>query len=395
MREFRSLYVHIPFCERKCPYCDFNSHAGQDEMIPAYLDALEREIRETPWDGGSLSTLFVGGGTPTTVPADGLVRVLRAADERFGLQSGCEITIEANPGSSDAEKFAALRKAGVNRLSIGVQSWENRLLAFLGRVHDADEAERAYRAARAAGFDNVNLDLIHSLPGQTVEGWADALRRTAALSPEHVSAYCLTIESDTAFGASYRRGALTPLPDETQRAMLRTTEEVLASAGCAQYETSNFARPSRVCRHNLTYWRREPYLGVGAGAHSFLTDTDGVELRSWNMRPPAAYIAAIEAKGSASAGGERIGLTEALDETILLSLRTTEGIDLERMALRFGEAARDEIERAAEGAEMASLVGFSEDRLRLALSTEGRLLADAVILELSRRMPDLSAMVAA
>ena len=382
---FQSLYLHIPFCEKKCPYCDFNSHAGQDERIAPYLAALEREIASAPPAAGPLETVFVGGGTPTYVPAEGLARVLAAARDRFGFGPGCEVTVEANPGSADAEKFEILRAAGVNRVSIGVQSWDESMLRFLGRVHSAEEAERAFRSARKAGFENINLDLIHSLPGQTISGWRDGLRRTADLGSEHVSAYCLTYEPETAFGAALRRGEMAPLPDEAQRTFLGATEEELSSAGYEQYEISNFARPGRSCRHNQMYWSRRGYLGVGAGAHSFFPFSPGGR-RAWNVRPPQAYVDAIASRGSAEAGCEELDSLQAMEETVMLSLRTGEGLDLEPFAQRFGAVVSAAARDFAEDPRWKPLVSLRDGR-SLVTNAEGRMLADALIVELVRHLP--------
>ena len=293
-----SLYVHIPFCIAKCGYCDFNSyaldtllergHAGED-WARSYADALIEETRSRvvafSLQDRKLSTIFFGGGTPSLFPADETRRVLDFVAASFDLSPDCEITLEANPGAAEAERFGALREAGVNRISIGVQTFDDAALGRLDRVHTGEDAQSAFRSARAAGFANVSLDLMFGIPYQTIPMAERDIERAIALGPEHLSAYELTIEPGTAFHARQARGELDGLPDEeTALRMWEIRDTALSKAGYERYEISNFAKPGFACRHNLNYWRRGDYLGIGAGAHSLIEGE-----RSWNHARPDVY----------------------------------------------------------------------------------------------------------
>jgi len=293
-----SLYVHIPFCVAKCGYCDFNSYALEGlletgragaDWAPRYADALLREMearcRALGLGGRGVETLFFGGGTPSLFPPEETARVLDALKRRFDLSPEAEVTLEANPGAADAARFAALREAGVSRLSIGVQTFDDLALRRLDRAHTGEEARAAFRAAREAGFGNVSLDLMFGIPFQTLADAASDLEAALALGPEHISAYELTIEPGTAFHALHARGRLAGLPDEEAAlAMWELRDRLLSRAGYERYEISNFARPGFRCRHNLNYWRRGEYLGLGAGAHSFIGGR-----RLWNHARPDVY----------------------------------------------------------------------------------------------------------
>lgn len=292
-----ALYVHLPWCVQKCPYCDFNSHALRDAGLPetAYGQALLADMR---WEAAQLTTdrqlvsVFFGGGTPSLFSAETIASVLREADRLWGLTPDCEITLEANPGTVDAAHFSGYRAAGVNRLSLGVQSFDDTRLARLGRIHDGDAARRAVAIARDAGFDNINLDLMFALPEQSLAQAANDLRAAIALAPEHLSYYHLTLEPNTAFAA-----APPPLPDEDTAAdMLDAGSALLEAAGYAGYETSAWARDGRQCRHNRVYWSFGDYVGIGAGAHGKVSAraTDGglaIERRV-RRRHPRQYMPA-------------------------------------------------------------------------------------------------------
>ncbi|HTG81218.1 MAG TPA: radical SAM family heme chaperone HemW, partial [Geobacteraceae bacterium] len=268
-----SLYIHFPFCLKKCLYCDFNSLAGSRIKAGDYIAAAVREMAlraEKVAAPVSAPTLYIGGGTPSLMEPSLVGRLIDTAARLYGLAAGAEITLEANPGTLTAEKLAGYRAAGVNRLSLGVQSFDDAMLGVLGRVHTAREALDSYATARATGFVNIGIDLIHSLPGQTPEMWRGELTRAIDLGPEHVSAYGLTVEEGTPFQRLESDGRLS-LPDEDAAVtMFRETGAVLGRAGYERYEISNFARPGFRSRHNQVYWRRGNYLGFGAGAHSFL-----------------------------------------------------------------------------------------------------------------------------
>jgi oxygen-independent coproporphyrinogen-3 oxidase len=316
-----ALYVHIPWCVRKCPYCDFNSHAVRGSVDQdAYVDALLRDLvheagrRSLP----ELQSVFIGGGTPSLFGGTAIGRLLEGADRRVGIASEAEITLEANPGTAEAARFADYRAAGVNRLSIGVQSLDDTRLQALGRIHSAAEALHAYELARAAGFENINLDLMYGLPGQTVAQALTDLQRALALASEHLSWYQLTLEPNTLF-----HNSPPPLPDDDSLAeVMEAGQALLAEEGLRQYEISAYARAGAQCRHNLNYWQFGDYLGIGAGAHGKLTTTGRVERRS-KQRHPAAYLAA----GDGPVQGERVLTAAELPvEFFLNTLRLIDGV---------------------------------------------------------------------
>lgn len=328
-----ALYAHFPWCVKKCPYCDFNSHALRGEVPErAYADALLRdldfELREP--ESRPLASIFFGGGTPSLFSAAAIGRVLEACARRLPFAPGIEITLEANPGTADAEHFRGYRAAGVNRLSIGVQSFDAARLRALGRIHGPDEARRAYDLARAAGFDNINLDLMYALPGQSpAEAQAD-LRAALALTPEHLSYYHLTLEPNTEFHAHPPA-----LPDgEAAWAMQEEGQALLAAHGHAQYEVSAYAREGRRCRHNLNYWEFGDYLGIGAGAHGKRTGPGGVTRRA-RHKHPRTYL---ETAGTAAAVQEeqRVAAAELPFEFAMNALRLNDGFALAAFEQRTG-----------------------------------------------------------
>lgn len=323
-----AIYVHIPFCPTKCGYCDFNSYAMEGEIVESTTRAIVDEIRRSPWAGRPASTIFFGGGTPTFLSEEQLLRVLEAVFEAHPPQDGAEITSEANPGTVDQAKFKAMRTAGFNRISLGAQSFLDDDLVRLGRVHRSGEIERAVSAAREAGFQNLNLDLMFALPNQSPQAWNHNLERALALQPEHLSLYCLTIEPNTAFYRERLRGEL-PLPDDdAQVEMYDACLERVQEAGYEQYEISNFARPGFECRHNLAYWHAQEYAGYGPGAVGMVEN-----LRYTNLKHPERYVAAVS-------NGEPIAFeSEPLDETtrrtekIMLGLRLNEGFSADDLDL--------------------------------------------------------------
>ncbi len=329
-----ALYVHVPWCVRKCPYCDFNSHPLREPLDEErYLAALLADLAaDAPLAGGRpVRTVFIGGGTPSLVSGAFVGGLLEAVDKAPGLAGDAEITLEANPGTADAARFRDYRAAGVNRLSIGVQSFADRHLAALGRIHGRAEAIAAAELARQAGFDNLNLDLMHGLPDQTVGDALADLETALALAPEHMSWYQLTVEANTAFAA-----APPALPDDD---LAWEIEEAgltrLAEAGFERYEVSAHARPDRHCRHNRNYWEFGDYLGIGAGAHGKLTLPDGVIERRWKARHPADYLGAA---GGAVAGTHRLDPDDLRLEFALNALRLADGVPLALFPARTGLA---------------------------------------------------------
>lgn len=334
-----SLYLHIPYCAQKCAYCDFNSYAySRRDDQAAYVAALEREMElraAALAPDVTVPTVFVGGGTPTLLPADLLARVIRRTRELFPVEPGAEFTIEANPGTLDVEgeKLALARAAGANRLSFGVQSFRDDLLRRLGRFHTAEEVYRAVAQARQAGFANLNLDLMYGLPGQRPDDFRESVEQAIRLAPEHVSAYSLMVEEGTPFFRLHEHGLLPLPPEEDEEEMDALARDLLARAGYEKYEVSNYARPGYQCRHNLVYWRNEEWLGLGAGAHSHLGNR-----RFWNLSLPAEYIAALQAGRLPEDGTEEIDRPGEMAETMMLGLRTLAGVTEERFARRFGRS---------------------------------------------------------
>lgn len=301
-----SLYIHVPWCIRKCPYCDFNSHQTNNDIPEAdYVAALRFDLQQDQplAQGRKLTSIFFGGGTPSMLSAQAIGQILKDAENIIGFEPDIEITLEANPGTFEQEKFSGFRAAGVNRLSIGIQSFNDKQLKLLGRVHGRDEALRAIGVARTAGFDNINLDLMHGLPEQSVDAAKADLQQAIALNPEHISWYQLTIEQNTAFYS-----APPILPEEEILADIQDAGiELLAAAGFAQYEISAYARNNKRARHNLNYWEFGDYLGIGAGAHGKVTfPAEDKVLRLWKTRLPKHYLdAGISQKISTNLGGHQ------------------------------------------------------------------------------------------
>lgn len=327
-----SLYVHVPWCIRKCPYCDFNSHAAQEHLPEvAYVEALLADLdQDLPWvQGRSVSTIFFGGGTPSLLSASAYQQFFAGLRQRLTLAPDCEITLEANPGTFEADKFAAYRQLGINRLSMGIQSFQPQQLQNLGRVHDREQALKAIASARQAGFDNFNLDLMHGLPGQTPEQALDDLHTALQFEPPHLSWYQLTIEPNTEF---YKRPPVLP-EDDCLWDIQEAGQALLASRGYQHYEISAFSQPGRAARHNLNYWRFGDYLGIGAGAHGKITLATGEQLRSWKTRLPKDYLDPAKAflAGQQSIAAEELGL-----ECLMNALRLRDGISVEDFETRTG-----------------------------------------------------------
>jgi len=377
-----SLYVHIPYCRQKCPYCDFNSYGGTSWPEHAYTEALLREIAHAgtiaPWSGEVIETVFFGGGTPSLFAPASIGRVLAGVNDWFHLSPDVEITLEANPGTVGSDALLEFRSSGVNRVSLGVQSFQDRHLETLGRIHKAETARNAIERAREAGFHSINTDLIFGIPGQSGDDWRADLEATVDLAPEHIAAYGLTYEEGTLFHAWRRAEKIRPASEDEEADMFTEAAGVLTRAGYEHYEISNYALPGHACRHNLTYWRRRMYLGIGAGAHSFApTPRHGVRLA--NARPPQQYMALVDQKGHAVVTDERLGRQEAIGEFLFLGLRLLEGIDREEFEESFGvppEEARPALGWLVE----AGLLKRGQDRIRL--TSKGLLQADSVFTSL-------------
>ncbi|MEQ1823659.1 MAG: radical SAM family heme chaperone HemW [Fimbriimonadaceae bacterium] len=321
-----AVYIHTPFCPSKCGYCDFNSYAMSGEIMVRTSRATCEEIRRSPLAGRPAKTIFFGGGTPTFLETEQLLSILKTVIEVHPPVLGCEISSEANPGTADSDKFSAMRAAGFNRLSLGAQSFVESDLVALGRVHAGSEISRAVRLAREVGFDNLNLDLMFALPNQSQRAWTENLRQAVALDPEHLSLYCLTIESNTPFQKLFLRGDL-PLPGEDEQVeMYEQSIRIAEEAGYDFYEISNFAKPDRQCQHNLCYWRGEEYAGYGPGAVSLREIELGIRQRATNLKHPERYCAALEAHQDSFYETEPIDEDTQRTERLMLGLRLVEGV---------------------------------------------------------------------
>lgn len=331
------LYLHIPFCVRKCAYCDFLSFPAAEEIRKEYVNVLIRQIQQSGLEKRQVSSVFFGGGTPSILAGEEVARLMEAVRASFCLMDDAEITMEANPGTLDQEKLTLLKRAGMNRLSIGLQSANENELKILGRIHSLDQFLENYRAARMAGFDNINVDLMSALPGQTVESWRETLERVLALEPEHISAYSLIVEEGTPFYQRYREEVrrreegeeckLLP-SEEEERQMYHETEKILSEAGYKRYEISNYAKPGYECRHNIGYWRRREYLGLGLGAASFM----GKE-RFCMTRDLDAYLKGDFEKKER----QLLSRQEEMEEFMFLGLRLKAGIHKMEFEREFGE----------------------------------------------------------
>jgi oxygen-independent coproporphyrinogen-3 oxidase len=342
------IYVHIPFCLRKCAYCDFYSLTDLT-LKPDFLNALSREIAAA--DGGELAfdTVYLGGGTPSILTPREVGRILDDLFSTFRMEGPVEITLEANPGTADFRALKGYRSAGVNRLNIGVQSFQDENLRMLGRVHSAAEAHAALGDARRAGFESVGLDLIYGLPGQRLAAWAADLESANQHQPEHIACYMLTVESGTLLAEEQRRGHFQTAPEEWMAELFLATSGYLTSRGFRHYEIANFARCGprdgelRISRHNSKYWARAPYRGFGPAAHSFLPPK-----RFWNHRDVRRYVDDLAAGRRPLAGGEVLTAEQELIEVVMLSLRTAAGIDLQGFHARFGRDFRQSFGSAVE-----------------------------------------------
>ena len=388
-----ALYVHIPFCETKCPYCDFNTYAKIESLIPDYVSALRTEIGL--WggllDGPPVRTVFFGGGTPSYLPSNDISALMATISGSFTLQDDAEITLEANPGDFTSDKLNDFLDAGINRLSIGVQSFDDGLLTLLGRRHTASDAVDAYRMAHGAGFDNVSIDLMYGLPHQTVDHWQATLARTADLHPPHVSLYALTLEGGTPMEHSVSQGTL-PTPDPDLAAdMYAMAEHDLGALGYRHYEISNWAADGKLGLHNIVYWRNEPYLGVGPGAHSSLASH-----RFSNLKPPREYVRRLQGHSgsSGSLNGSReddyaairsipvVDTIEFIDrrlemaETMMLGLRLDTGVSISEFEARFGASPIDVYREELAELQPTGLVETVDGSIRL--TDRGRFLSNEV-----------------
>lgn len=373
-REPISLYIHIPFCASKCHYCSFNSVAGKSRWIACYVNALveEMEIYREPLQGRAMPTLFFGGGTPSLLTGEQVGRILRAAREKFDVAADAEITLESNPGTLTRENLEGYRRAGVNRISVGAQSFYPDELRWLGRTHSVEDVWRSVELLRETGFENFNLDLIFGLPGQTLGRWQENVRQAVKLGPTHLSLYHLTIEEGSTFGDIQK---VSNPSDEEGAELFLWTREFLATVGFEQYEISNFARPGFRCRHNQVYWRNADCVGIGAGAWSYLAGT-----RYLRPKTVEEYIQDVEQKKFTHLEEEKLDSQRKFRETLVFGLRMNEGVNLDHLYQRFDLKQNDEILNTLDKLEQEGLIERKKTMIKL--TNQGILFADTVAVEL-------------
>lgn len=376
-----AAYVHLPYCASRCPYCDFNAYAVRNVPDERYTDGLVRELTwlaaTEPWQGRRIGSVFFGGGTPSLFSPASIGRVLAEMDRRLGLAGDVEVTLEANPGSLEgggAERLASFRSAGINRLSFGVQSFDDRTLATLGRLHDGDAALAAIDGARTAGFTNLSCDLIFAVPGQSPDDWQRDLDTLAAAGPEHASLYNLTYEQGTPMTGLRDAGRLVAADEDTELDMMDRAEATLTGCGLERYEISNFARPGFRSRHNGSYWRGDDVLALGAGAHGYTATGGPWGKRYRNVRLPESYLSAPA--GAWVESWDPLDRDKALAEFVLLRMRLAEGFAEDDLRSRFGGGCDELLPRTSELAR-AGLVRRDDDRVRL--TRDGLRVADTVI----------------
>jgi oxygen-independent coproporphyrinogen-3 oxidase len=366
-----SLYIHIPFCIKKCIYCDFLSVPYDEALAMGYINAVLHELELRRDSVGVLKTVYIGGGTPTIIPAPALTRILTTIRDIFGAIPDAEFTIEANPGTVTTEMIRTLSESGINRLSIGVQSFNDNELKLLGRIHDFSVALKSIAAARHAGITNLSIDLIYGIPGQTLEGWAHTVLTAMEISPEHISAYELTPEKNTTLHELISTGRLEKPDEETILGMYAYAIERFAEAGYSHYEISNFAKPGFQCRHNLNYWNRGQYLGIGTGAHSFLRDK-----RIRNTGDIRTYMELVSRGDLPEAEVLEISCEDAIKESIFLGLRKTEGLDIRE----FREELDIDLLKISDRLINEGLL--TSDGTHLGLTRKGIVVSNAVITQL-------------
>jgi oxygen-independent coproporphyrinogen-3 oxidase len=368
------LYIHWPFCLSKCPYCDFNSHVAERIDQPAWREALLRELDDGAerTQGRTVTSVFFGGGTPSLMDPATTAALIERIGRRWRIADDIEITLEANPGTVDAERFRDIRAAGVNRLSMGLQSLDDAQLKFLGRVHDGAQAARAVELARAT-FPRISFDLIYARPGQSLDSWRAELNRAIAMAADHLSLYQLTIEPGTAFHPMALRGDFVMPDDDHAAALFDMTQEITEAAGLPAYEISNHARPGAECRHNLLYWQGDDFLGIGPGAHGRLTDGEGRTTTHRRHRAPEIWRGLVTERGEGTADAGSLDPEDRVTELVMMGLRLTQGLSLAKFP---------GLEAALDPAGLAEMIaeGFLEKRDGFLRATpKGRLLLNGVI----------------
>lgn len=373
MNKLAGIYVHIPFCSKKCPYCDFYSITDQS-LKQSFIEALIQEIQMVSNPSLVCDTLYFGGGTPSVLKAKNIERIIENAYRLFNFLHDTEITIEVNPGTVTNEKLKGYQSVGINRINIGVQSFNDEFLDFLGRIHSSDDADLTIRGARKAGFDNIGIDLIYGIPGQTKKMWFSDLQRAVEFEPEHLSCYMLTYEKGTPLDRERRQGRFKPVAGSLLAELFETTMEYLTAHGYVQYEISNFAKnASRISRHNFKYWSFSPYLGFGPSAHSFIEPR-----RYWNCRSLKKYIENIKEGRLPVEEKEILSKEQRMMEMIYLGLRKTDGIDIdaidENLGINFRQMFAEKIKQLEEDGYILPI----QPENRCALSRKGMLFLDSI-----------------
>ena len=367
------LYIHIPFCRSKCLYCDFNSYANREGDAPGYVAALLQELSVYQGKYNFIyKTVFIGGGTPTVINCSLIGDLMEKLAPR--IKAGAEITMESNPGTVTFESLKYYRSLGINRLSIGLQAWQEGLLRGLGRIHSLEDFLYAYNCARKSGFDNISADLMFALPNQTLSMWKETVENVCSLGVEHVSCYSLMLEEGTKLCEMYKEGKVQLPDEELDREMYKSAVDILASHGYSQYEISNFARKDMECKHNLIYWKNEEYLGVGAGSHSKL---EGI--RFWNHRDIDRYNSLIMQGKVPVEGQEESSRDEDIWETIFLALRLNDGLDLPGFEIKYGVDFQSRYASTLNKLMAQGLVFIESERLKL--TDRGRDLSNSVFIE--------------
>ena len=370
------LYLHIPFCEHKCIYCDFYSIENLRGM-DAFLDALDREFGMVGKHASCerFGTIYFGGGTPSLLSPVQLERILSRLYSTFSVEPGAEVTLETNPGTVDGKKLKDYRSLGINRLSVGIQSFRQAELDFMTRIHSADQAKDCVRAAHRAGFDNVSVDLFFALPGQTMEGWQSNLRQAVDLQPRHISAYSLIVERGTPLARMVAAKQVSPLPLEQDAAMYEWTMEFLAARGYDHYEVSNYAEPGYRSRHNSGYWRHANYLGFGPSAHSFWNSGEGGRRRWWNIANLGTYVEKVSRGIEPVAGDESLTDQQLFEEAIMLGLRS-DGVDIDLLRGQYGFGLSESVRSFVGGLIQENLAVLEGHRFRL--TDRGYLVCDEI-----------------
>lgn len=371
------LYLHFPFCISKCPYCDFNSYQlKEDNQISSYISALYQEITaySQKLKKSNIKTIYLGGGTPTILSGTQICKILEFCKEKFKIDKDAEITIEANPGTLDGEKIKLLIESGINRLSLGAQSFNDIFLKKLGRIHNTQEIIDSYYLAREAGFNNINIDIMFALPDQTTEDLQATLKKAVSLKPDHLSLYNLTIKQGTEYYKEYKRGKLKLPTEDEEFDMYNWAINFLEESGFEHYEIANFARSHKRSMHNLIYWQNKPYLGIGAGAYSFIRG-----YRYMNYEKPERYIKEIMSGKLPIDNGEKLPLRKRMIETIILGLRTKDGVIYKKFKTRFGINLNDIFSKQIN--KLVNLRLLQKDNYKIKLTNKGIFLANTVFRE--------------